>query len=259
MTDTNSTPRPRGALRRWIAAAALAALATPAAALDVDVELVLAVDVSGSMDRDEQEFQRQGYVSALRSPEFWQAVRSGAWRRIALTYVEWAGSNEQVVVMSWKLIDSPEAAAAFADGLAARPINLIHATSISAALTFSARLFDENGFDGWRRVIDVSGDGVNNQGEPVIVARDAVVARGITINGLPLLLRPETIGAPLDSYYAACVVGGPGAFSVPVRGKGEFARAIRRKLVMEIAGVAPPQVIRVGGRVQDCANGGWLP
>ncbi len=224
----------------------------------VDIELVLAVDVSGSMDEEEHAVQRAGYVGAIRHADFWRAISAGAWQRAALTYVEWAGPEGQVTVVGWTLIDSPQSAETFADTLAAIPIAYIRGTSISGALAYSAGLFDGNGFSGERRVIDVSGDGPNNRGPRVDVIRDAVVARGIIINGLPILLRPSRSMVGLDVYYADCVIGGPGSFVLPVRKAEELGEAIRRKLVLDLASGRETQtVIAVQGRerTSDCLIG----
>lgn len=221
----------------FMACLAIGATGTPAFAEQrpVDLELVIAVDVSGSMDREEFELQRQGYVEAIRHPEFISAVRSGAHRRIALTYVEWSGADRQTAIVPWQLIDGAEAANAFADALAAHPLVIDRGTSISAALVFATALFDLNDFDSERRVIDISGDGPNNYGPAVTVARDHAVAAGVVVNGLPVLIRPSPLFPAMDRYYADCVIGGPGAFVLPVRATEEFALAIRRKLVIEVA------------------------
>lgn len=229
-------------------ASGLALNAAPAAAggegnTPVDLELVLAVDVSYSMDTEEQALQRDGYASAITSPEFLDALRLGPQGRIALAYVEWAGENEQQMVVNWRTIDGPDSARAFADAIKAAPLRRVYRTSISGALLYSADQFDLNGFKGLRQVIDVSGDGVNNQGPPVQVARDAVLQRGITVNGLPLVMKRGAAAAidvpELDIYYEDCVIGGPGAFVVPVEHISEFARAIKTKLVLEVAGTVP--------------------
>jgi len=215
-----------------------------AADIDVDLELVLAVDVSWSMDMDEQDLQRQGYVAALKHPDVIRAISSGLHGKIALTYMEWAGPGYQTVLMPWTVIDSAEAAHAFADGLASAPISRFRATSISSALQFAAPMFDGNGFQGMRRVIDISGDGPNNMGEPVAGARDAVVGRGIVINGLPIMIK-EASGFysidNLDVYYEQCVVGGPGSFIIAVQDLQTISEAIRRKLVLEIVGPQPAE------------------
>jgi len=216
---------------------------TRASAIPVDVELVIAVDVSYSMDPDEQALQREGYVLALTSKEFLQALRQGANGKIAITYFEWAGQFDQKVVMPWRLIDGPEAADAVADEIARAPYRRASRTSISGALRFARPLFDESGYKGLRRVIDVSGDGANNAGPPVQSMRDDVLAAGITINGLPIMLKRPYVGTMdienLDVYYEDCVIGGPGSFVVPIHEREKFIEATRTKLVLEIAGRQP--------------------
>lgn len=216
-----------------------------AAQTPVDLQLVLAVDISRSMDEDEQRLQRAGYVAALRDPEVIRAIEGGPLGRIAVTYVEWAGQGLQSVLVPWTLIDGAAAGARIADRLAALPLQRLRRTSISDALTFSAGLFDGSGFASARRVIDVSGDGPNNSGFLVTSARDAVLEEGITINGLPIMLKTAYPSGffdvrDLDLYYEDCVIGGFGAFIVTVQEPGEFAAAIRRKLILEIAGRQPP-------------------
>ena len=237
-----------------LALAAGPAVAGPPGSVPVDVELVLAVDISYSMDTEEQALQREGYATAIVSREFLDALRTGPTGRIAVEYVEWAGEGEQKVVVDWRIIDGPETARAFAEAVRAAPIRRIYRTSISSALLFSADQFDLNGYRGLRRVIDVSGDGVNNQGPPVALARDSVVRRGITINGLPLLMKRTGTSAldipELDVYYEDCVIGGAGAFVIPVQQMEEFARAIRTKLVMEVAGLMPKPVPLPGAPAQ---------
>lgn len=222
-----------------------AGLAAPAAsrATEVDLELVLLVDVSRSMTERELAIQREGYAAALRSDEVFSAIRSGFLQRVALAYVEWAGTQE--VVVDWRLLETREDLEAFARVLTTRVDPSLRRTSISEALVFAAGMIDGNGFDGLRRVIDVSGDGPNNQGRPVLEARDAVVSQGIVVNGLPLMTR-EGISAQwhlddLDAYYESCVVGGPGSFVIPVLDWRDFAEAVRRKLVLEIASERPPE------------------
>ena len=221
----------------------------------VDLELVLAVDVSLSMDLDEQRLQREGYVAAFRDPEIHKAITSGPHARIAVTYIEWAGATSQAVIMPWTILDSPAAAEAFASKLEQVPIIRARFTSISSALSFSRDLFAGSGAAGIRRVIDVSGDGPNNAGFPVQPIRDEVVAAGIVINGLPIMLKAPTSSmfdiAELDRYYAHCVIGGTGAFLVPVRELAEFKLAIRRKLLLEISGLMPPVRIIPVQNTQD--------
>jgi len=236
---------------------ALAAFAAPSLprfadkspnAIPVDVELVIAVDVSYSMDPEEQALQRDGYVMALTSREFLRALHEGPHGKIAVTYFEWAGQNDQKIVMRWRLIDGPEAADAVAAEIARAPYRRASRTSISGGLLFAKPLFDNSGYRGLRRVIDVSGDGANNAGPLVAPTRDEVLAAGITINGLPIMLKRPNIGSmdieDLDVYYEDCVIGGPGAFVVPIREREKFIEATRTKLVLEIAGRQPePRVL----------------
>lgn len=211
--------------------------------ISVDVELVIAVDVSGSMSDEEHRTQRAGFVAAFRDPRLIRAIQSGARRQIAVTYVEWGDEASQRVLVPWRIIDGPQAGAAFARELAPLPRSPIRGTSISGALAFSARLFDGNGIESFRRVIDVSGDGPNRTGAFVAEVRDRVVRRGIVINGLPIMLGPmitrRTHGYGLDAYFEDCVIGGPGAFIYPVVAETEMTEAIRRKLILEVAGRVP--------------------
>jgi hypothetical protein len=215
----------------------------------VDLELVLAVDVSLSVDSEEAQLQRQGYVQAFRDPLVVDAIGGGILGRIAVTYFEWANSAHTQLIVGWTLIDSPAAAERFAAALAARRPGPAHYTSISGAIDFGAALFKDNGFEGTRQVIDVSGDGPNNWGDLVIHARDRAVAKGITINGLPILDQStgpfSRYNIPnLDLYYRDCVIGGPAAFIVVAEDFTAFASAIRRKLILEIAGLTPPPPAR---------------
>lgn len=209
----------------------------------VDVELALGVDISYSMDPDEQALQREGYIKALTSREFLQALRQGINGKIAVTYFEWAGYSERRVVVPWRLIEGPESADAFVGEIAAAPYRRAARTSISGAIEFGAQLFENSGFRGIRRVIDISGDGANNNGQLVTISRDATVAKGITINGLPIVAKRLNYATMdierLDIYYEDCVIGGPGAFVVPIESRDKFIEATRTKLVLEIAGRMP--------------------
>ncbi len=226
-------------------AAAAAILAGPVPAAEpVDVELVLAVDVSLSMSPMELNIQRDGYAAALMHDRVLQAIADGVHGRIAVTYFEWAGTTSHHVVVPWTIIANRADAERVASRLSAQPPNSARRTSIASALEFGADLFAESQFRGMKRVIDISGDGPNNQGQPVEVARDAVVEQGITINGLPLITSggfSSTYDVTnLDQYYADCVIGGPGAFMIPVNDWSQFPEAIRRKLVLELAGPLSP-------------------
>lgn len=219
--------------------------ATPEpAGIPVDVELVIAVDISYSMDPQELALQREGYIRGLTSREFLNAVRQGMIGKIAVTYLEWAGYHEQKVIVPWRVIEGPESADAFVGELAAAPYRRAARTSISGAIEFSARLFDNSGYRGIRRVIDISGDGANNHGQIVTIARDEALAKGITINGLPFIAKRLNYATMdierLDVYYEDCVIGGPGSFVIPIEGPERFVEATRAKLVLEIAGLVPP-------------------
>lgn len=249
--------------RRALSACMMAALLAPAptrAETEVDLALVLAVDISFSMDSDEQALQREGFVAALRSPMVHDAIRRGTIGKIALTYAEWAGTHDRRVVVPWTILDTPESANAFADRLAESPLRRATRTSISGAIDQGVELLAASGVTALRQVIDVSGDGPNNEGRIVTLARDEALARGITINGLPIMLkRPGYLDiSSLDAYYTDCVIGGQGAFVVPVREAEQFPAAIKTKIILEIAGVAPPrplvQAAQASGR-SDCLIG----
>ena len=236
------------ALFPYLAGLLAAALAAPnvAQAAEVDLELVLAVDVSRSMDTDELQVQRNGYIAAFRHPDVIAAIRSGPLGRIAVTYIEWSGSEIQMTVVPWTLIDDENTAQGFAARLSASVLRPYAGTSISGGLMFAAASLDKNEFTSARQVIDISGDGPNNRGLPVETVRSKVSASGITINGLPILVKapfgPYSI-PNLDVYYEDCVIGGPGAFLITVHAISQLAVAIRRKLLLEVAGL-PSRVLK---------------
>src|SRR4051794_35513293 len=237
------------ALGGALALAACAAVAAPrfvdvpgktANSLEVDVELVMAVDISYSMDMDELALQREGYAHAIASQEFLNALKLGTHAKIAATLVEWAGVADQRVVVPWRLIDGAATAQAISDEMVRAPVRRAFRTSIAGALMFASGLFENNGYRGLRRVIDVSGDGTNNQGPIVTQVRDDVIAKGIVINGLPIMLKepqPNSIDIKdLDMYYEDCVIGGPGGVVVPIPGRGQVKDGIRAKLGADMAG-----------------------
>jgi hypothetical protein len=219
----------------------------------VDVELVLAVDVSYSMDMDELALQREGYAHAIVSKEFLQALKNGPHGRIAVTYFEWAASTDQKIIIPWRVIDGPETADAVANEISKAPIRRASRTSISGAINFAMPLFDENPHRGLRRVIDISGDGPNNNGAPVVIARDAALEKGIVINGLPIMVKEPSYSTMdidnLDLYYEDCVIGGPGSFVVTIKDREKFKEAIRTKLLLEVAGRTPERpVVAAAGK-----------
>lgn len=218
----------------------------------VDVQLVIAADVSLSMSYDELRIQREGYIAALTHDSVIQAIEDGAYGRIALAMFEWAGEQSQYVVVPWTIIASRADAEAVAARMAEIQTNSARRTSISGALDFAGDLFAESDHRALRRIVDVSGDGPNNQGGPVVEARDRLTAQGIVINGLPLMTdggMSSMFDVPdLDDYYANCVIGGPGAFVLPVNDWDQFPEAVRRKLVLELAGPWSPTWIDYAGR-----------
>ena len=213
----------------------------------VDVELVIAVDVSYSMDLDELAVQREGYAQAIVSKEFLQALKTGPNGKVAVTYFEWSASSDQKIIIPWRVIDGPESADAVATEIMKTPVRRGSRTSISGAINFAMPLFDENPYRGLRRVIDISGDGPNNNGAPVIGARDAALEKGIVINGLPIMVKEPSYSTMdidnLDWYYEDCVIGGPGSFVVAIKDRDRFKEAIRSKLILEVAGRTPEQRI----------------
>lgn len=222
-------------------------LATPHARGEdkVDLELVLAIDVSGSVDPEEARLQREGYVSAFKDADVVRAISAGFRGAIAVSYIEWAGNAHIWAVSNWVRVDGADSANKLAERLAAEPLTSGLWTSISGIIEFALPRFDGNGFDGARRVIDISGDGANNDGLLVTVARDAAIKARVTVNGLPIVNdRLNPFGnkqiPDLDLYYRHCVIGGAGAFLVVAKGFDAFARAIKRKLIFEIAGNTPP-------------------
>ncbi len=231
--------------RRSLLAVAGAMALNPAQATEpVDVALVLAVDVSRSIDPDEARLQREGYRTAVSDPKVLEAIRGGMTGAIGLAYVEWAGGEYQRLVLPWTRIGSQVEAEAWSTKLAEAPRASLSWTSISGALNFSRRVMAESPFEATRRVIDVSGDGVNNSGPPLPEARDAVVAEGIVINGLPIINDRPTFGrmppVPLDEYFRDSVIGGSGAFMIVAENFESFGNAVKRKLIREIAGLPGP-------------------
>ncbi len=222
-------------------------LAEKEATASVDVELILAVDVSYSMDMDELAIQREGYAQAIVSKEFLQALKTGPNGKIAVTYFEWAASSDQKIIIPWRIIDGPETADAVANEIMKTPIRRASRTSISGAINFAMPLFDENPHRGLRRVIDISGDGPNNNGPAVTIARDAALDKGIVINGLPIMVKEPSYSTMdidnLDFYYEDCVIGGPGSFVVTIKDRDKFKEAIRTKLLLEVAGRTPERKV----------------
>jgi hypothetical protein len=232
--------------RRTLLAAAGAAAALPgirpARAEDaIDVALVMAVDVSRSIDEDEARLQREGYRVAVSDPVVVAAIRGGMIGAVGIAYVEWAGIEYQRTVIPWRRIASAADAEAWAVELAVAPRSSLSWTSISGAIRHSRQVMAECPWEATRKVIDVSGDGVNNSGPPADQQRDAAIAEGITINGLPIINDRPTFGrlppVPLDDYYRENVIGGDGNFMIVAEDFESFGVAVKRKLIREIAGL----------------------
>jgi hypothetical protein len=211
----------------------------------VNLALVLAVDVSQSMELEEQELQRQGFVEAFRSTEVHNAVGKGAVGRIAVMYVEWAETSLQEIVVPWTVVEYPADGFKFAASLAEHLMRRCRHMSISSAIDFGVRKLHESQVRASRQVIDVSGDGVNNQGRMVTKARGEAIVQDITINGLPIMLKrpdPDASGLEsLDRYFRECVIGGPGDFLIPVKKQDDLAEAIQEKIVREVADLPQSQ------------------
>jgi hypothetical protein len=222
--------------------------AVAARAETVDLQLILAADVSRSIDTEEFQLQREGYAAALTNPRVLKAIQSGPNQSIAITFVEWAGSEAQHVVADWHIVRDDESAHDMANILLTAPRSFVGFTSISAAIDFSMQHFAKSGVESDRRIIDISGDGTNNGGRMVNDARDEAVAAGVTINGLAILnLRPQFGNYAhtqppegLGEYYRRNVTGGPGSFVIVVEDFQSFAEALTNKLVTEIASAGPP-------------------
>ncbi len=219
----------------------------PARAQQVDLLLVLAADVSRSVDHQKFMLQREGYAAAVSNPQVLDAIRSGANGKIALNFLEWSGVGAQKVVIDWTVIDGPASARKFGDQLVEAPRSFADRTSISGGIEFAMAQLKRAPFQSTRRTIDVSGDGTNNAGPDVTLARDDAVAQGVTINGLVILSQsqvpwnPEHTNPPggLEQYYRDNVIGGPGAFVVAAEGFESFGRAIIKKMIAEIATLQP--------------------
>jgi hypothetical protein len=234
-----------GAVLSFIGPASAPA-ATPSAppaqaAQEVDVALVLAIDASGSIDHDEAELQRRGIADAFLSKAVLQAIQSGSLGRIGVAAIYF--SSRQYGVMSvpvnWMIIRDQKSAEDFVRTLIAAPRQSARGTSISDALELSQRMLEKGPYRSSKMVVDVSGDGENNAGRRMLDVRDELLAKSITINGLPII--NETTSQDLDKYYEGCVIGGPGSFVIPAKGFGDFASAMRRKLILEISGLTPKE------------------
>jgi Protein of unknown function (DUF1194) len=214
----------------------------PATAETADIELVLLADASGSIDDGEIRFQRQGYAQAITHPEVLAAITGGFNQRIAVTYVEWGDFTSQEVVVPWRVIDGAASAQAFADELLSVPRRAHGTNAIGSAIAVGQALIEDNDIDGLRKVIDISADSAYTVGGiPLPAARRAALAAGIVINGLAILCRDRDCGGRPVSYdvegaFAREIIGGPASFVLTADGRDRFAEAVRKKLILEIAG-----------------------
>lgn len=215
---------------------------------EVDLELVLLADATGSIDDAEIRFQREGYAKGMTDPAVLRAIENTLTGRIAVTYVEWAGASSQHVVVDWMIIDGAQSAQAFASAIMPPPRLAWGRNAIGAALLFGTNSILNNQYEGLRKVIDFSADGpINFDGPPTEVGRAAALSQGITINGLSVLCRtcsgrPFSGGFSPEEIFRQQIIGGPGAFLVTAESAQTFADAVRRKLVLEIAGLMPGDV-----------------
>jgi len=238
----------------WIAIIALIApvsVVSPRAdTTPIDLALALAVDVSDSIDTGELQLQREGYMAAIEDPRVLHAIQSGRYGRIALAYFEWADADRQTLIVDWMVVSDLKTAHGFAERLRSAPMLNGHFTSISGALAFAGTLLQRRDFRTERRIVDISGDGKNNNGPPVGPARARLLELGITINGLAIVDPRSQLnsGMPpehIDRYYHDHVIGGDGAFVVVVRKAADFEEAISQKLLREITmATANPAVAR---------------
>jgi len=240
-------------------------LVLPAAAQDkkeIDLAFAMAIDISGSIDPDEAKLQREGYVQAFRDPGIVKAILSGPNGRIAVAYYEWSDASLQQLLIDWTLLDSEASIYTFARWLAAAPISIARRTSISGAIRYAVPLFGRSPYEANRKVLDISGDGSNNDGPPVTSMRYEALKERIVINGLPIMNdRPNPFGFPnepdLDKYYLHCVTGGPRSFVEVATNFDDFPRAVRKKLLQEVANIGPRQDID-GDGLRRLRNGTQL-
>jgi hypothetical protein len=246
---------------RVIALIVCLALATPVAFVQVaaqertDVELVFLADASNSIDDAEILFQRQGYATAITDPQILSVIRSGAYGKIAITYVEWGSTESQEVVVPWTVIGDEASAEAFAKRLMAEPRRAFGRNAIGNAIAFAQTLIETNDVEGFRKVIDLSADSANNWGGiPIEIARQNAIDAGIIINGLAVLCRTcsgRPVSYDLERAFAETIIGGPGSFVITADGRDQFAAAVRRKLILELAGRDVDEPDRENARSSD--------
>ena len=206
--------------------ALLVAQTAPARACDT--ALLLAIDVSGSIDAGEYAMQSQGLAAALADPEVVAALLQG---QVALAVVQWSGKGEQAVTQPWRRMLSPPEIAVFAQTAATLPRRYGSDTAVGQALDFAVSQFPAVA-DCSRKVIDISGDGQENVGFTVAAARSHAEAAGIEVNAVAI--EDPGQSAPITSFYLKWVVTRHG-FALTARGLQDYPRAIREKLLRELA------------------------
>ena len=258
---SSAVPRIFGAAFGTLLMSAYAAPVSAAALEPVDLELVIATDVSPSIDESEAHLQREGIVEAFLNPQVVEAIEAGSLGKIAVAAIDFSSREYNKIVANWQIIHDKASAAAFAEAMRKAPTSTGRHTSISDGIELAELLIESNMLEGTKKVIDVSGDGPNNWGRRVSLVRDEAVMKGITINGLPIL----GSSSGLDTYYTNCVIGGPASFVVVAHGFADFARAIRNKLIQEIAlgrpenGAGNPLLRKVaaGSEARPAPRGGY--
>ncbi|HEX6977971.1 MAG TPA: DUF1194 domain-containing protein [Alphaproteobacteria bacterium] len=201
----------------------------------VGTALVLLADVSASIDAGEYDLQRKGIEAAFRDPAVIKAIWNQPFGAMAVTLVEW--SSSQAVIIPWTIIHDETSALAFADAVSRAQRSSLGATHIGDAVEYAMSVLDACPCQPARRVIDVSGDGITNGGRRTAdEARDMAVALGVTVNGLPIRDPAE---GDVRTHYEEHVIGGLGSFVAEANGFDDFARALRHKLVLEIADAGP--------------------
>ena len=207
----------------------------------VDVELQLLLDISGSIDSNEYDLQLQGYQGAFQSDTVQNAIINGTLGQIAVQMIMWSSSSQQQVMVDWTLIDSAQAANDFANDLASLARPFAGWTAIGSAIEYSYPLFDSNGFDGTAQVIDISGDGTNNQGiSPDTAANNAINAGVDTINGIVITTSQSVI-----DQYADDVIAGDSPFLLAPADFAAFQTSVENKIAAEIAGTTPVGAIAI--------------
>jgi hypothetical protein len=233
MSRASTRRRPLLGLPAVLAPGLAAAQSAPA----VDLLLVLAMDASGSIDPGEFGLQREGLASSITHPAILAAIASGEAGAIAVALVEWGSPGGAVTAVDWMAVRDAASAAALAEAIRAAPRSRQSYNAIGDAIAHATALIAAAPFRAEDRVIDVAGDGPDIRSFiPAPVARDAAVERGITVNALAIEVSPVTrFGEPLRVHYEREVIGGPGAFVIVAETRADFARAMRAKLIREIA------------------------